>query len=558
MKNAMKKLLSLMLVAVLLVSAVPFQASASSENGVAVKFSIGDKVVRTEFYTDSDTVTANEVAAHYPANGPEKGDFIAWYETDENENRGAQLGSSAVIEDGVIYVELCYKPAKVADDVVVIEPVVKPEEEEKDDAVVIEPVKPEGDKGEAQPEGEPMPDAVVTSCKLTIDYKLSGYEVNTVNASVGKLYKEFVGVPARGGYDFLGWYSEDYNRIIDINKDILRGNDTITGMWSAAKKFSLTLDENRAGEEVVNKVKSVTYGEKIGTLPTPERKGYVFAGWKLNGTIITANTVWELQGDGVAYAQWKLESDTEDEPMGGGSHVADGKVYLEIYAHGDTQTRIKRVDITKYADDDIITQKEARKVADDYVTAKNGYTMKYELFDEAGWWEYTHDDETDGEDYVVVNRDGDDYVYMMATNVNVVQLKIYLNGNTKSAAKIVDMIDYAKDGKITLSEATKVVNKYYEQARSDDDMDVDGLFVKSTWNNGKYDMADAEDYIKVDEDDNTIIYVMVRDAKKISSGTADSSNPKTGDTIFMAVTVMALSATALAAVYVFNKKRAVK
>ena len=49
---------------------------------------------------------------------------------------------------------------------------------------------------------------------------------------------------------------------------------------------------------------------------------------------------------------------------------------------------------------------------------------------------------------------------------------------------------------------------------------------------------------------------MVRDAKRVSSGTADSSNPKTGDNIFMAVTVMTLSALAL--VYVFDKKRAVK
>ena len=51
---------------------------------------------------------------------------------------------------------------------------------------------------------------------------------------------------------------------------------------------------------------------------------------------------------------------------------------------------------------------------------------------------------------------------------------------------------------------------------------------------------------------------MVRDAKRISSGVADSSNPKTGDAIYMAVTVMALSGTALAAAYIFSKKRAVK
>lgn len=148
------------------------------------------------------------------------------------------------------------------------------------------------------------------------------------------------------------------------------------------------------------------------------------------------------------------------------------------------------------------------------------------------------DDDGDGEDDVI--------------------LRIYVNGNTKSVAKVVNMEKYAGDGKITHSEAEKVVRKYYEEKYTDDDMDVDGLFTKSTWNGGKYDMDDAKSSIRVNEKGDTIIYVMVRDAQKISSGTADSTNPKTGDTIFVAVTVMALSATALAAVYVFNKKRAVK
>ena len=37
--------------------------------------------------------------------------------------------------------------------------------------------------------------------------------------------------------------------------------------------------------------------------------------------------------------------------------------------------------------------------------------------------------------------------------------------------------------------------------------------------------------------------------------TADTSNPKTGDTIFVPFMVMGVTATALAAAYVFGKKR---
>lgn len=44
-------------------------------------------------------------------------------------------------------------------------------------------------------------------------------------------------------------------------------------------------------------------------------------------------------------------------------------------------------------------------------------------------------------------------------------------------------------------------------------------------------------------------------AKSSSSSNADSTNPKTGDSIYTAVAVMGLSVTALAAVYFINKKR---
>ena len=48
---------------------------------------------------------------------------------------------------------------------------------------------------------------------------------------------------------------------------------------------------------------------------------------------------------------------------------------------------------------------------------------------------------------------------------------------------------------------------------------------------------------------------MITNATTKSSAKADSSNPKTGDTIFVPVMVMSLTASALAAAYVFGKKR---
>ncbi len=52
------------------------------------------------------------------------------------------------------------------------------------------------------------------------------------------------------------------------------------------------------------------------------------------------------------------------------------------------------------------------------------------------------------------------------------------------------------------------------------------------------------------------INLMENNAKAKSSSNADSSNPKTGDDIYMTVTVMGLYAAALCAVYFVSKKRA--
>ena len=392
MKTVMKKLLSIMLVALLLVSAVPFQASAAE--AISYEFSVVVDGFTMKGTDANGTLTAAELYAFLELSQGDDAAIDAW------------IASIAPVDvkSGTVVLTV---PATTPD--------------QGDDA------QPEGGDGEeSQPEGgdgESQPEQVVTTCNLTVDYKLSGYAVNTVKASIGKLYKEYVGVPARGGYDFLGWYSDYYGRFIDVTKDILMGDDTLTGIWSEAKEFFLTLDENREGEEYVNYGVKIAYGENVYAKVSqyqPKREGYVFMGWKLNGKMITKDTVYELYDDATAYAVWKLESDTEDEPMNG-THTKDGKVYLEIYVNGDTGAAEKKVDITSLAADSKITRAEVEKVVVKYVTAKNGYKLAYEgLFDEESWWWYTRDPETDGKDAIIVNQDGDDYIYVMVNNVKVV------------------------------------------------------------------------------------------------------------------------------------------
>ena len=136
-------------------------------------------------------------------------------------------------------------------------------------------------------------------------------------------------------------------------------------------------------------------------------------------------------------------------------------------------------------------------------------------------------------------------------------LKIYVNGDVHSAAKIVDMYAYTKDGMITINEVKEVVSKYYT-AKDSNGLAYYGLFDSNGWNIFSYNWKHpGANHINVSFDHDTIIYVMVNNAKVITSATADKTNPKTGDMIMMPAAVLGLSASALAVLFYLNKKRAI-
>lgn len=190
----------------------------------------------------------------------------------------------------------------------------------------------------------------------------------------------------------------------------------------------------------------------------------------------------------------------------------------------------------------------------------------------AGWyWDDDYDYKVKDNEYI--GGKAGDYIRIYAkwtrkSSANNVFLKIYLNGKTSSAAKIVDISSYGDaDGMIDIYEARRVVGNYYT-AKDSAGLSYDGLFTDATWNRGAYNNSDESNSVNVNADDDTYVYIMVYNAKTTTSsstttttttgGTADTTNPKTGDQIFMAVTMMSVSATALALFFFLNKKRAAK
>ena len=140
-----------------------------------------------------------------------------------------------------------------------------------------------------------------------------------------------------------------------------------------------------------------------------------------------------------------------------------------------------------------------------------------------------------------------------------VYLNIYKDTTVGSPDKRVEITKGAAlDGTVTLSEVKNVVKNYYT-AKDSDCITYDGLYIaEGNWVadyvavTGKYDSIDAG---SMSQTGTVYINVMIGNAKAKTTSTADSSNPKTGDDIFVPVMVMGLTASALAAAYVFGKKR---
>lgn len=145
-----------------------------------------------------------------------------------------------------------------------------------------------------------------------------------------------------------------------------------------------------------------------------------------------------------------------------------------------------------------------------------------------------------------------------------VYLHIYAKGNVSSPMKTVTLDTWTcvKDGVITIGEVKEVVKTYYT-AKDSDGIGYDGFYYSTSStkndyinNKNKTDRIDNLDELR--KEGYVHLNVWIDNAKAKTDSNSSSSNPKTGDTIYMAVTVMGLSAASLAAVYYISKKRAVR
>ena len=140
--------------------------------------------------------------------------------------------------------------------------------------------------------------------------------------------------PTRTGYTFKGWYNGDA-KITSTTKVTATSDHTITANW---EENSYTLTANANGGTIpttdgwtgsgTTVTKSIKYTEAYGTLPTPTRNGYTFAGWytaSSSGTKVETTTKLNQSNPAntTIYAQWTAIEYTISIDENGGESVDD-------------------------------------------------------------------------------------------------------------------------------------------------------------------------------------------------------------------------------------------
>lgn len=142
-----------------------------------------------------------------------------------------------------------------------------------------------------------------------------------------------------------------------------------------------------------------------------------------------------------------------------------------------------------------------------------------------------------------------------------VYLHVYLNNNLDSAHKTFDITDgIAADGVVDKNDIWNNLLKNYYSAKDSKGVKIELYKAEDNWvkNFAVDNQTDRIDDILDQRDDHYVhINVVLNNAKYKTSGSnnADPNNPKTGDSIGTVISVMGLSATALATMFFFNKKR---
>ena len=169
----------------------------------------------------------------------------------------------------------------------------------------------------------------------------------SITVTYGNTYGMLPTPAERTGYNFDGWWTTKSTGGKQVTKDTVcyaTGNFTLYARWKEAATHTVTLNAN--GGTCATTSITVTYKNTYGTLPTPTRRGYKFAGWwttkATGGKQVTASTVCYATGNFTLYARWtELASYTVTLNSNGGTCSTSSVTvyYSQTYGTLPTPTR---------------------------------------------------------------------------------------------------------------------------------------------------------------------------------------------------------------------------
>lgn len=574
MKAVCKKLFSLMLVAILLVSAVPFQASAEEVDETAAA-TVAATEAATEAAAEAEiTATSPEAYAGEPlVTGKVFVDFQLESETDIYAITAnwrvklveSKLGKSVSAPADPAAWKVLDKAIGKADGYERVRWYYLNAAGEKVTyySVVLNQDGMTWDTRDVNGDGED--DQVLDvyaefkTVPTNITLKPNGGTVSTTKHKVelNKSYDAYGGLPTptRAGYTFLGWFKGDGVQV--TNESPVVGLGDLTAKWAVAKC-------------------SVEFWNAEGAIDDFYLNGNVD-----NGTILKTDfSNFPTNADIKAYFQ--LDGWTID----GWEYSVDGGENWKTFTAGKTKITAPTVirplykkSITLYAcDSGNTTRSLTVNLGKPFPTlphpgTRDGYAfVGWYMEPEASTLVSTKDNLSNVSAHPIVDADVD-ALYAGWDIAKTVYLYIYTNGETDEHTKLVRYYDVPQTGfdltDIDLYEIFPNYGKY------DDKGDEKyGWYDNAQWKNycmNKH-VNDTTEYIVPGdiEDDVLEFHIMLLDnGNNATSGstngtgyndnktTVDSSNPSTGDDIFVAVTIMAVSACALV-LFFMNKKRIVK
>lgn len=270
----------------------------------------------------------------------------------------------------------------------------------------------------------------------TLTYDLNGGSFNASTTQRFKYESEDAissEIPIKSGYSFAGWNWGDVTMQPGDTIPKECGNFTLTAQWK--KQYTLTFDAN--GGTVSETSRTITEGNQIGSLPTPNKDGYRFYGWYAISNGTDWQTSYLILGSSIMTQDLKIVASwgppVETLAKQNESTLPDGiyKIYSGISSLSDynlkprsensddgNQILLKKEDTSEYAfwqiehDSSGFVMFKNRKTGK-YLDLEGAYASskrKIQLYSENG---------TYAQKWIVVNKNGK-YQIISAVNPNFV------------------------------------------------------------------------------------------------------------------------------------------